>query len=90
MKIIETAHAQVIANAPTFTEIGTRIVSFLLQVLGFFAIIGLVITAILYFTSGGNENQIKLAKRSFFYSVVGAVIALGSLLIINYLRNFTI
>ncbi|KKP82431.1 MAG: hypothetical protein UR83_C0052G0002 [Candidatus Moranbacteria bacterium GW2011_GWF2_35_54] len=32
MKIIEIAQAQVIANAPTFTEIGGSIVNFMLRV----------------------------------------------------------
>ena len=77
MKIIEIAQAQAIASAPTFTEIGGSIVSFMLRVLGFIAIIGLVITAIIYFTAGGNEERIKIAKKSFQYSMVGIFIALG-------------
>ncbi|MGW8185128.1 MAG: hypothetical protein ACWGHO_03380 [Candidatus Moraniibacteriota bacterium] len=87
MKIIEIAQAQVIANAPTFTEIGGSIVNFMLRVLGFIAIIGLVITAILYFTAGGNEERIKLAKRSFFYSMVGIFIALGTMMILSQIGN---
>jgi len=87
MKIIEIARAQTIANAPTFTEIGGNVIGFLLKVLGFFAIIGLVITAIIYFTSGGEQSRVELAKRSFFYSIVGIIISLGTLLFISQMTN---
>ncbi|MFA6184209.1 MAG: hypothetical protein WC682_03870 [Parcubacteria group bacterium] len=88
MKIIEIAKAGAIEDAPTFSQIGGSIVSFMLQVLGIFAIIGLTVTAILYFTAGGNEERIKLAKKSFFYSVVGILIALGTMLFLSQIKNF--
>ncbi|MDX9913399.1 MAG: hypothetical protein RBS77_02370 [Candidatus Moranbacteria bacterium] len=88
MKIIEIAQAQVIANAPTFTEIGGGIVNFMLRVLGFVAIIGLAITAILYFTAGGSEDRIQLAKKSFFYSIVGLIVAVGAMVIFSQIRSF--
>ncbi|NCA93793.1 MAG: hypothetical protein EOM84_01300 [Sphingobacteriia bacterium] len=90
MKIIETAQAQTMANAPSFTEIGSTIVNFILQAVGIFAIIGLVVTAIIYFTANGDEMRIKLAKRSFFYSIVGIVIALGSIIMIRFIANFSL
>lgn len=83
MKIIETAQAQVIANAPTFAEIGGSILSFMLRVFGVLAIIGLVATSIMYFTAGGNENQIKLAKKCFLYCIVGIFVGLGAMIVFN-------
>ena len=88
MKIIEIARAGVIEEAPTFSQIGGNIVNFMLQVLAFFAIIGLLVTAILYFTAGGNQERIKLAKKSFFYSAVGIFIALGTMLFLSQIKNF--
>ena len=88
MKIIEVAQAQVIANAPTFTEIGGNILNFMLRVLGFVAIIGLVITAMLYFTAGGNEDRIRLAKKSFLYSIVGLLVTMGAMVIFSQIRSF--
>jgi hypothetical protein len=88
MKILEIAQAQVIADAPTFTEIGEGITYFLLRSLGFIAIIGLVITAIIYFTAGGNEERIRLAKKSFFYSMVGILVSMGALIIFYQIENF--
>lgn len=87
MKMIEMVQAQTIENAPTFTQITGNIVSFMLEILGFFAIIGLIITAIIYFTAGGNEDRIKLAKKSFFYSITGIIVALGALLFISQITN---
>lgn len=88
MGIINIVQAKVIDDAPTFTSIGGSIVNFMLQVLGFVAIIGLTITAILYFTAGGNEDRIRLAKRSFFYSMVGIFIALGTMFFLSQIKNF--
>lgn len=90
MKIIEIAQAQTIANAPTFSEIGGDVVNFLLRTLGFIAIIGLVITAILYFTAGGNAKQIELAKKSFFYSIIGIIVAMGAMIIFSQIGSFFI
>lgn len=87
MKLIEISQAQVIESAPTFSEIGGGIVNFMLQVLGTFAIIGLVISAVLYFTAGGNEERIKLAKKSLFYSLVGIFIGLGVMVFLNQIRS---
>lgn len=87
MKLIETAQAQVIGNAPTFTEIGGKILNFMLQVLGIFVIIGLVVTAVLYFTAGGNQDRINLAKKSLFYCLVGGFVGLGAMVLINQMRS---
>lgn len=87
MKIFEIAQAQVIEDAPTFTEIGGNIVSFMLQVLGIVVIIGLVVTAIIYFTAGGNDQMIKLAKKSFFYCIVGIFIALGTMIFLHQIGS---
>lgn len=88
MKIIEVVEAQTIASAPTFTEIGGNIINFMLQVLGFIAIIGLIVTAIVYFTANGNEERIKLAKKSFFYCIVGIFVALGAMIFIHQIGSF--
>lgn len=88
MKIIEVARAQTIANAPTFAEIGGQIVNFIASVIGTIAIIGLVVSAVIYFTAGGSEDRISLAKRSTFYCIVGIIVALGALLIVKQIVNF--
>ncbi|HBI17072.1 MAG TPA: hypothetical protein DDY52_02900 [Candidatus Moranbacteria bacterium] len=87
MKIIETAQAQVMANAPTFAEVGGNILSFMLRIFGSLVIIALVIVSIMYFTAGGNEDQIKLAKKYFLYCIVGIFVALGAMIILYQVRD---
>jgi len=83
MKIIETVQAQTIANAPTFAEVGANILNFMLQIFGVLVIIGLVVTSIMYFTAGGNEDQIKSAKKYLLYCIVGIFVGLGAMIIFN-------
>lgn len=87
MNLIETANAQTIANAPTFAEVGGKIVNFMLLTLGVFAIIGLTISAIIYLTATGDEDKIRLAKKSFFYSIVGIFVALGTMIILSQIGD---
>lgn len=88
MKIIEIAYAQTIANAPRISEVGFNALEFLLRIFGIIAIISLVFSGIIYLTAGGSEERIKLAKRSLGYSVVGILMALGSILIVRQITSF--
>lgn len=47
-----------------------------LAVLGFIAIIGFVISGILYLTAAGNDTLIKQAKNAMWYSLLGVIVAL--------------
>lgn len=87
MEIINIAYAQGMATAPSLAEIFLRILNFILQIFGFIVIIGLVISGIMYFTSGGSEERARDAKRAAFYSVVGAILGLGAFLIIKQISN---
>jgi len=88
MKIVETVYAGVIDDAPTFAEVGGNIAGFMTKIFGTAAIIGLAVAAILYFTANGDEGKIALAKKSFFYSVVGIIVGLGAIVIITQVANF--
>lgn len=90
MKIVEVAHAGLIADAPRISEVLINALQFLLRLFGVVAIIGLVISGILYLTAGGSENQLKFAKRSFFYSIVGVIVALGALIIVKQISDLLI
>ncbi len=83
MKLINTARAGIITDAPTVAEVLLNTLIFLLQVFGTLAIIGLVLSGIIYLTAGGNEKQIQRAKKAFDYSVVGIIVALGGWVIIK-------
>ncbi|MFZ2299667.1 MAG: hypothetical protein WAW00_00855 [Candidatus Moraniibacteriota bacterium] len=78
----------VITNATPFSVILLRILDFLLSIIGVLGIIGLVVSGILYLTAAGDEDRIRLAKRSALASVIGIVIALGALVLTSQLTVF--
>jgi len=87
MKIVETVYAQTIANAPTFSGVFGLVLNFLLRAFIIIAIIGLVISGVIYLTAGGNENRISLAKKAFKYSIVGILVVLGANIIIKQIAS---
>ncbi len=60
-----------------------RVISLLLTSLGMLGIIGLVIGGIWYLNAGGNEDKMEIGKKTLIYSVLGLVIAIGSLIIVK-------
>lgn len=88
MKLIEIVNAGVISEAPTFSQIGMNILSFLLYLLPVVAIIMIVISGIKYFLSFDDKNRLDEAKKTFRYSVVGILAALSALVIIKFIGQF--
>lgn len=90
--IIPSAHAQQttgsITNAPTFVEIFTNVMTFLLSIAGLVAIIGIVISGLLYLSAAGNEKNAQLAKKGLLFSIVGIAVVLGALLLVSQISNF--
>jgi hypothetical protein len=89
MKLIKIAHAAgIIEDAPTIPELLMNILNFLLQVFGIIAIIALVVSGIFYLTAAGDEDRIKLTKKSVLYSIIGIVVALSGIIIIKTINGF--
>jgi len=86
--LINVAHAGVISDAPRISNIGMNILNFLLSVVGIIAIISLVLTAILYATSAGDEKRARLAKKIFQASVLGIILAMGAFVLIAFVGQF--
>lgn len=55
----------------------------LLYVVGFLAVIAFVISGVMYLTSAGNDDQIKKAKNTMIYAIIGVIVALSGLIIIR-------
>jgi Type IV secretion system pilin len=55
-----------------------------LTILGMIAVLMIVIGGIRYTTSNGNSTQIKEAKDTILYSIVGLVVAIMSYAIVNF------
>lgn len=71
-------------NASSMVKI---VINILLYVLGFIAIIMIVIGGIRYTTSGGDSAGLKNARDTIVYSVVGLVIAILSFAIVNFVLD---
>ncbi len=77
------ARAGIISDAPSISSILLRALQYLLYIFGFLAIIGLIASGLMYILAGGERNVIEKAKKSFYWSITGIAIALGSLLILR-------
>ena len=88
MNFINVAHAGVISDAPTFQQIGSNILFFLLSIVGIIAIIALLVSGAMYFFSAGNETRMETAKNSVKYAILGIVIAMGGMIIIKLVGGF--
>lgn len=87
--LINTAAASgVIDNAPGIPQLLLNILNFLLQMFGIIAIIALVVSGIMYLTAYGDENRLKIAKRSAAYSVIGILVVLAGMVIIRTISKF--
>jgi len=63
------------------------IMRWLLSIFGFFAIVGFVISGIMYLTAAGDEEQQKKAKRQMYWSIIGVIVGLVGLVIIFAVDN---
>lgn len=88
MDIINTAHAGVISDAPTFSKIGGNVLTLLLSIFAVIAIIMLVVYGIMYLTAYGDEEQIKKAKSGSLWAVVGIISALGGMALVSTIGKF--
>lgn len=63
------------------------IVNVLLYILGAIAVVMIVIGGIRYTTSNGDSSNIKSAKDTILYSVVGLIVAILAYSIINFVLS---
>ncbi len=57
-------------------QIISQALSWMMAILGFIAIIGFVISGLLYLTAAGNDGQAEQAKNAMKYSIIGVIVAL--------------
>jgi hypothetical protein len=63
-------------------QIIQNIMLWLLAILGFIAVIGFVISGILYLVAAGDEDAQARAKRAMIYSITGVIVGLVGLVIL--------
>ncbi len=59
-----------------------NVAKFVTGLIGVLAILMIVISGIMYMTSGGDDDRIKVAKKMLTYSIVGLVVALFAFVIV--------
>lgn len=64
------------------TKIITNIVQWLLMIFGFIAVMGFVISGIIYLLSAGDEDAQERAKRAMTYSIIGVVVGMAGLVVL--------
>jgi|GEM_PF-832292 len=70
----------------TLKDILSRVLQLLLSIVGFLAIISLLIGAIWMFSAAGDEDRYELGKKTATYSIIGLVIAVAALIIVNQVK----
>lgn len=74
----------------TLTEIASNVLKFLLSIIGILALIMMIVSGIMYLSSGGNEARVKQAKSMFVASLIGITLAMGSLVLVSAVARFFI
>lgn len=77
----------IVNKAYTLKDIAINVLNFLLSVTGIVAIIGLIVGAIFYLTSYGDEDRMGKGKKILVASIIGIVIAFASLVIVRQVAN---
>ena len=80
--------AGAVASALTLSEIAVRVLNFLLGTMGIVALVMMVIGAIMYLTSAGDEDMIDRGKDIFKYSLIGVIMAMVSMVLVTQIAQF--
>ncbi len=65
-------------------SIFTTIVNILLFIIGAVAVIMLIIGGVRYTISGGKESEVKAAKDTILYAIIGIVVAFLAYAVVNW------
>lgn len=75
-------------NTDNVDSIAQSITKLLLWIIGVVAVIMLVVGGLRYITSNGNPEQIKSAKNTVMYAIVGLVVAMMGYAIVTYVVSW--
>jgi len=65
-----------------------NLAAWLLLLLGSIALIGFVISGILYLTAAGNEERMETAKKGMIYSVIGVIVGLLGYVVVQAVNTW--
>lgn len=73
----------------TVFELITKVMNWLLGLIGILGVIAFVISGTQYLLSAGDEKLAETAKHNMTYAIIGLVVALTGLIIINTIAGLT-
>lgn len=73
----------------TFFGLASTVMNWLLGLVGILAVIGFVISGVMYLISAGDAEQVEKAKTVMTYSIIGLVVALVGLIVVNAIGGLT-
>lgn len=71
-------------SSTNLEETITDVINILLYIVGFVAVIMLVVGGIRYVASAGDQNAVQGAKNTILYAIVGIVIAFMAWAVVNF------
>lgn len=76
------------ASNGDFLSLIKNVVNILLVALGMIAVIMIIIGGVRYSTSNGDSSQVKSAKDTIMYAVIGLIVAIMAYAIVNFILGF--
>jgi hypothetical protein len=76
-------------NESTFNKYATLIVNLLSVVVGFVAVVMIILGGFRYITSGGNSENVTKAKNTILYGIIGLVIVALAQVIVQFVLHKT-
>lgn len=79
------------SNLTAGTNVSTYVNTLMSYIIGLvcvIAILGFLISAVMYFTAAGDEEKITKANSAMTYSIIGVVVALVGFVVLNVVNNF--
>jgi heme/copper-type cytochrome/quinol oxidase subunit 2 len=89
--LIKIVYAQGITNpleAESFAQLVDAVTEIIMTVGLLVAVLFIIWSGFLFVTARGDENQLKKAKATFMWTVIGVAILLGSTIIAQAVVNF--
>lgn len=77
----------IMGDSLSISQIALNLLNFLLSIVGVIALIMIIFGGIVYITSAGNEERVRLGKKITTYSIIGVTIALSSFVIVKQIAN---
>jgi len=72
------------AGSDDIGKVITNVINVLLFIIGAISVVMLIIGGFRYTTSGGDQNNVKAAKDTILYAIIGLVVAFLAFAIVNW------